>query len=407
MPPATSLIGRSTRNAGQDRTQAEVFATIVTRGPLSRRDIARLTGLSQSTITKVVKPMLELGYVVEDKEEAQGPGRPVLPLRVNSDRHYVVGAKVTKSELVAVVTDPQARILSSARASRVGAGAGEAASELAALLDALLDSDPTFRDRVEGLGVGLGGHVDAANGVLRYSPILGWREVPFAEMLEAKTGLVTVVENDVDALAIAEQWFGAGQDVATFAVVTVGAGVGCALVVDHELVLGATGLAGELGHIVIDPDGAPCQCGNRGCLETIASDAAIVAAANAAGGSVSTVSEAAELARSGNPAAGAAFARAGEALGRGVAILLNLFNPARVIVSGEGVVASDLLLEPLEQALARYSFSTAAADCELVTRALEDETWARGAAANVLRHLIARPAGGRVDHSRPSREVGR
>lgn len=407
MPPATSLIGRSTGNAGQDRTQAEVFATIVTRGPLSRRDIARLTGLSQSTITKVVKPMLELGYVVEEKEEAQGPGRPIVPLRVNSERHYVVGAKITQHELVAVVTDPQARILASARAARGGATADGAADELAALLDDLLDSDATFRDRVEGLGVGLGGHVDAENGVLRYSSILGWRDVPFAEMLEERTDLVTVVENDVDALAVAEQWFGAGQGVANFAVVTVGAGVGCALVVDHELVLGATGLAGELGHIVIDPEGFACPCGNRGCLETIASDGAIVAAINADGRSVTNVAEAAELARGGSLAARAAFDDAGEALGRGVAIVLNLFNPTRVIVSGEGVVASDLLVEPLQRALGRYSFSTAAADCELVTRPLEDETWARGAAVNVLRHLIARPVGGRVNHRRSSREVAR
>lgn len=392
MPAATSLIGRSTGNGGQDRTQAEVFAAIVTRGPLSRRDLARLTGLSQSTITKVVKPMLELGYVVEEKEEIQGPGRPVVPLRVNNDRHYVVGAKVTQHELIAVVTDPQAQILAAARAARTGAAPEEAAQELAALIDELLNRDETFRERVEGLGVALGGHVDAANGVLRYSPILGWSDVPFAELLEQQTGLASIIENDVDALAIAEQWFGAGRGVESFAVVTVGAGVGCALVVDNELVLGTTGLAGELGHVVIDPTGEACQCGNRGCLETIASNGAIVAAINAAGRTVRDVGEAVALARGGDEVARAAFARAGEALGRGISIVLNLFNPARVIVSGEGVAASDLLVEALEQAVELHSFSTAAGDCELVTRPLEDETWARGAAATVLRHLIARPS---------------
>jgi predicted NBD/HSP70 family sugar kinase len=392
VPPATSLIGRNARNGGQERTQAEVFAAIVTQGPLSRRDLARLTGLSQSTITKVVKPMLELGYVVEEKEEVQGPGRPVVPLRVNSDRHYVVGAKVTPHELIAVVTDPQAQILAGARAIRSGEAPEDAADELAALIDKLLSRDNTFRERVEGLGVALGGHVDAANGTLRYSPILGWSDVPFAALLERRTGLASIVENDVDALAMAEQWFGAGRGVDTFAVVTVGAGVGCALVADNELVLGTTGLAGELGHVVIDPNGDACQCGNRGCLETIASDGAIVAATNAAGRTVVDVGEAVALARGGDVAARAVFARAGEALGRGISIVLNLFNPARVIVSGEGVAASDLLVEALEQAIARHSFSSAAADCELITRPLEDETWARGAAATVLRHLIARPS---------------
>jgi predicted NBD/HSP70 family sugar kinase len=394
--PTSSIFGRSPASEGQDRTHAEVFATIVTRGPVSRRDLAKLTGLSQSTITKVVKPMLERGYVLEDKEEVQGPGRPVVPLRVNSDRHYVVGAKVTQRELIVVLTDPQAQVLESARARRRRSTAAGTAGELAGLVEEVLRRDSRFPDRVEGLGVAVGGHVDATAGVVRYSPILGWRDAPFASLLAERTGLETIVENDVDALAIAEQWFGAGQGVSSFAVVTVGAGVGCALVVENELVLGTTGLAGELGHVVIDPRGLVCQCGNRGCLETVAADGAIVAALEASGRPVKNIEQAVALARGGDRAARAAFARAGDALGRGIAIVLNLVNPARVIVSGERVVASDLFVESLERSVRRHAFSTAATDCELLTRQLEDETWARGAAATVLRHLIARPVGARA-----------
>jgi predicted NBD/HSP70 family sugar kinase len=393
----TRLVGRAIGAEGQERTQAEVFATIVTRGPLSRRDIARLTGLSQSTITKVVKPMLALGYVVEEKEQAAGPGRPVIPLRVNNDSHYVVGAKIAQRELVAVVTDPQAQILASARRKRSGRSPAAAAAELAELIDGLLDERPEFREKVEGLGVGLGGHVDSRVGMLHYSPILGWRDVAIAALLEDATGLFTVAENDVNALAVAEQWFGAGQDLATFAVVTVGAGIGAAFVVDHELLHGASGVAGELGHVVIEPEGERCGCGNRGCLETIASERAILAAiAQESGKRVGSLAAAARRARAGDPAAVHAFERAGAALGRGIAVVLNLINPERVILSGEGLAASDLLLESLTDSLARSAFSSASADCEIVTRPLEDETWARGAASNVLRHLIARPVNGRA-----------
>jgi predicted NBD/HSP70 family sugar kinase/biotin operon repressor len=393
----TRLVGRTAGAAGQERTQAEVFATIVTRGPLSRRDIARLTGLSQSTITKVVKPMLEDGYVIEDKEQSDGPGRPMIPLRVNNESHYVVGAKIAQRELVAVVTDPQAQILASARRKRVGRTPSAAAKELADLIAGLLDEHPEFRQRVEGLGVGLGGHVDSRTGVLHYSPILGWRDVAIAALLEEATGLYTIAENDVNALAVAEQWFGAGRDAATFAVVTVGVGVGAAFVVDHELVHGASGLAGELGHIVIDPSGDLCGCGNRGCLETIASQGAILGAiAKASGKRVGTLAAAAARARAGEPAAVRAFEDAGKALGRGIAIVQTLLNPERVILSGEGVIASDLLLTSLVRSLGTSAFSSASADCEIVTRPLEDETWARGAASNVLRHLIARPHGGRA-----------
>jgi predicted NBD/HSP70 family sugar kinase len=393
----TRLVGRVVRAEGQERTQAEVFATIVTRGPLSRRDIARLTGLSQSTITKVVKPMLELGYVVEEKERAAGPGRPIIPLRVNNDSHYVIGAKIAQRELVAVVTDPQAQILASARRKRSGRPPAAAVAELASLIDELLDERPEFRDRVEGLGVGLGGHVDSRDGTLHYSPILGWRDVPIASLLEEATGLFTVAENDVNALAVAEQWFGAGRDLATFAVVTVGAGIGAAFVVDHELLHGASGVAGELGHVVIEPEGERCTCGNRGCLETIASERAILEAVSRESGKRSgSLAAAARRARAGEPAAARAFERAGAALGRGIAVVLNLINPERVILSGEGLAVSDLLFESLTDALAKSAFSSASADCEIVTRPLEDETWARGAASNVLRHLIARPVDGRA-----------
>jgi predicted NBD/HSP70 family sugar kinase len=221
-------------------------------------------------------------------------------------------------------------------------------------------------------------------------------------MLKETTGLYTVVENDVNALAVEEQLFGAGRGVSTFAVVTVGAGIGCGLVVHGELVHGAGGMAGELGHLALDPDGDLCACGNRGCLETIASDRAILASIAANGGPfLTSIGEAAFFAREGNEQARASFANAGEALGRALSMLANIVNPSRVVLSGEGVVASDLLMDHLSAALARHTFSNAAGIPEIVTRPLSDEIWARGAAASVLRQLISRPLTSRA--ARPAR----
>jgi len=203
--------------------------------------------------------------------------------------------------------------------------------------------------------------------------------------------LPAVVENDVNALAVAEQWFGAGRDVDWFAVVTVGAGVGCGLVLDGGLVHGASGAAGELGHATIDPAGDLCTCGKRGCVETIATDAAILTAIRAAGGpAVESMTAAAGLAREGDDHCRAAFARAGDALGQAVALLANLVNPQRVVLSGEGIAASDLMLDALRASLTRHAFSSVA-DVEIVTRPLADETWARGAATTVVQRLVSRP----------------
>ncbi len=374
-----------------DRAAADVFTAILSRGPVSRRDVARLTGLSQSTITKAVKPMLAAGYLMEDREEAHGRGRPANPLRVSTDRHYALGIKLSPHEIVAVVINPRAEVLASTRRGLPGRAVDEVISEIDSVVGELLGSRPDFQARVEGLGLALGGLVDA-HGTLRYSPLLGWRDVPLASMLEAATGLYTVVENDVNTLAVEEQLFGAGRGVSTFAVVTVGAGVGCGLVVHGELVHGSGGMAGEIGHIAIDRQGELCACGNRGCLETIASDKAILASIASDGGPfLTSIGEAALLAREGNEKARAAFARAGEALGCALAMLANIVNPSRVVLSGEGVVASDLLMDHLAEALDRHTFANAAGIPEIVTRPLSDEMWAKGAAVNVLRHLIGRP----------------
>lgn len=375
-----------------DKAAADVFAAILSRGPVSRRDVAQLTGLSQATITKAVKPMLAAGYLIEGRDESPGRGRPANPLRVSTDRHYALGIKLSPHEIVGVVTNPRAEPLGSVRRPLPGRGVEEVLAEIGDVVAELLGQKPEFAERVEGLGLALGGHVDGRSGTLRYSPLLGWREVPLASMLEAATGLYTVVENDVNALAVEEQLFGAGRGVLTFAVVTVGAGVGCGLVVDGKLVHGANGMAGEIGHLVVDWDGELCACGNRGCLETLASDRAILGSIARDGGPfLTSVGEAALLAREGNEKARDAFSAAGEALGRALAVLANLINPSRVVLSGEGVVASDLLMDKLSEALERHAFSSVAGLPEIVTRPLADETWARGAAANALRHLISRP----------------
>lgn len=379
--------------AVSDKAAAEVFGAILSRGPVSRRDVARLTGLSQSTITKAVRPMLAAGYLVEDREETQGGrGRPANPLRVSTDRHYAIGVKLSPHEIVGIVANPRAESVTSLRRPLLGRDVEDVVEELANVVAELLGRQAEFTSRVEGLGLALGGHVDGRSGTLRYSPLLGWRDVQLASMLEESTGLPTVVENDVNALAVAEQLFGAGRGVPTFAVVTVGAGVGCGLVVHGELVRGATGMAGEIGHIVIDPEGVLCACGNRGCLETIASDRGILSSIAQDGGPfLTSISEAALLAREGDDKARAAFSAAGEALGRALAVLSNLLNPSRVVLSGEGVVASDLLMDRLSESLDRHTFSNLTGTPEIVTRPLSDETWARGAAANLLRHLISKP----------------
>ena len=368
-----------------------LFETVLTRGPLSRRDAARLTGLSAASVTKLVKPMIAYGYLVENDREAGVPGRPQIPLQVDPARAYAVGIKLMKSEIVGVVADLHAEVQSSHRMKLKDVTPAGVVTAVDQITQILLERSPVQRDRLLGIGIGLSGHVNAVTGVVHQSPLLGWNDVPLRRMVSDRMNLPVVIENDVNTLAVAEQWFGPGSAYDSFVVVTVGAGVGCALVLDGQLWHGVSGAAGEFGHMVVDPEGRPCHCGKRGCLESVASDAAIAAAmSKAAGRRITKVSQVVSLAYGGDVAAQRVFTQAGTALGRALAALLNLINPPLIVLSGEGITASDLFIDALRTELERDAFSTTAEDCTLLVRPLPDETWARGAAATMLRHGVLR-----------------
>ncbi|MDX3189361.1 ROK family protein [Streptomyces sp. MN03-5084-2B] len=373
---------------------ATVFTTVLTEGPVSRVDVARRTGLSSAAVTKAARPFIEAGYLEElasGGRTAPGAGRPANPLAVRPDREYFAGVKITGDALVGVVTDLRADVRASARHVLTSHDTEHVVQALADLVGTLLSGD--LRERAHCLGVAVSGDVDQASGVVRYSPFLGWRDVPLAALLEDATGLAVTLENDVKALAVAEQWFGEGVGASSFALVTVGAGIGGALVVNGGLVRGAHGVAGEIGHVPVADGGPPCHCGGRGCVEAIASTEAILTRArHVAGEPGLSMDDAVARARGGDEPLREVFAGAGHAIGLGLAALVNLFGPERVVVSGEGVAAYDLFEERIRRTFAVQAFGSAAR-CGLVIRPLPFEEWARGAAAVAVQSLFV-PGGG-------------
>lgn len=394
--PGPGPRGLSSERSGADRpyTSREqhlgaVFEAVLTGGPLSRRDAARLTGLSAASVTKLVKPMISHGYLVENVREAGVPGRPQIPLQVDPSRHHAVGIKLMDREIVGVVVDLHAEVQSAHRMKYADTSPDGVVAVIEELTSTLLGRHPVDQERLLGIGIGLGGHVNGSTGVVVESPFFNWRDVPLRKLVAERMQLPVVIENDVNTLAVAEQWFGAGSSFPTFALVTVGAGVGCAFVLDRQLWRGVSGAAGEFGHIVVDPDGPTCHCGKRGCLEAVVGDTAIAAAMSAAvRRRITKVSQVVSRAHAGDPDARQVFTQAGVALGRALAALVNLLNPPLVILSGEGVAASDLFIDALRGELDRDAFSSTAKDCTLLVRPLPDETWARGAAATMLRHGV-------------------
>ncbi|WP_405546942.1 ROK family protein [Streptomyces phaeochromogenes] len=375
---------------------AQIFTTVLSHGPLTRSDMAGRAGLSAAAVTKAVRPLMEAGYLVEDAGDEARPslGRPANPVRVDGGRALFIGVKITGNEIIAVLTDLCCRIRVARHVPLDDREPKAVLASVAALAQELLAEADGFGVRVQGLGVAVSGDVDRAAGEVRFSPFLEWRDLPLAELMEMTTGLPVTVDNDVRALTVAEQWFGAGVGLSDFAVVTVGAGIGCGLVVHGKVVSGAYGVAGEIGHVVIDPTGPPCHCGNRGCAEAIAADPAIIAAVREATRlPVADAAQAVELARRGHPGAREVYARAGEAIGRAIATVANLMGPQRVIISGEGLAAYDLFAEQIRDAFTASAFGTAA-QCDLLTRPLPFDEWARGAAATAIQSFISGPTRG-------------
>ncbi|HVV21133.1 MAG TPA: ROK family transcriptional regulator [Pseudonocardiaceae bacterium] len=367
---------------------AVVFTTVLTMGPLSRVAVAERTGLSSAAVTKAVRPLLAAGYLEETPDQRVHVGRPASPLHVRPDAAFFVGVKVTADELIGVVADLCARTRAIRRVPLPSQDVPDVVAGIATLVDDLLAEAPEFKAGVRCLGVSLAGDVDRADGVVHYSPFLGWHAVALADLVRSATGLDTVVENDVRALTVAEQWFGAGVGASSFALVTVGTGIGCGLVVNGSVIEGAHGVAGEVGHILAEPDGPECHCGNRGCVEAIVGTPALLANLRVVAGRPSlTLADAATLAHAGDERLRAAYERAGRAIGLALATVANLVGPERIVLSGEGLAAYDLFQASVRETFMARAFG-AAASCELILRPLPFEEWARGAAAVAIQTLI-------------------
>ncbi|MFE7168097.1 ROK family protein [Streptomyces sp. NPDC057616] len=378
--------------ADQPPAAALVFQTLLQHGPLSRAEIGRRTGLTPGAVTKVATPLMADGWITELGRPAteRASGRPAILIAVRAERALFAGVKVTGEELIGVLADLTAQPLASRRVQLDSRDVGTVVLAIARLVDDLRAAAGVRDEQaLHGIGVTISGDVDSQLGTVQYSPFLNWRRVPLAQLVETAAGTPTVIENDVRALTVAEQWFGAGAGLSTFALVTVGAGIGAGLSIGGRVVSGAHGVAGEVGHLPVSGADRVCTCGNTGCVEAVASTHAITEQARQATGDPQlTMDEAVHLAHSGDPGVRAVFARAGRAVGLALACVANLVGPERIIISGEGVASYDLFADHIRQSFVDHAFG-AAVDCDLVVRPLPFEEWARGGAAIAAQRVFA------------------
>lgn len=392
--------GPADRSLVRSINRAAVLRAVKDLGAVGRADIARHSGLSQVTVGSIVSDLIAQDLLFEGDEAPSNGGRPSRLLLLNTGAYVAVGLKVTEDHVVGALTDLEANVLLETTHRLSGTDPQLVADVLAEATSTLLTDSDTDPSRLLGLGIGTAGVVDGADGICRYSPFLGWRDVPIAEMVSERVGVPVLIENDVNTLALAERWFGAGRGQRDFLLVTVGRGVGLAIVADGALYRGAGG-AGEFGHTVVDGSERGCGCGRSGCLEATVGAAGLLESA----GSVMSAKRrrrpadlmALYTAAEKDPELRRVIEDAGRSLGRGIANLVNLFAPRLVIISGEVLELSSTLVDVATATIDDHVFPGLDGSFDVITEPLPESAWARGAASLVLSEIFEMPTRTQLD----------
>lgn len=371
--------------------RASILNAIKSYGPIARTDIADLTGLSPATVTGLTAELIDDGLILIKQEgDSRGGRRPIL-LALDSQGAYVIGIKLAEEHATLALTDLNADIVTKRTVQLTERDPVHVSHLLAESVQTVLDAAGINRTRLLGVGVGLAGIIDSETGLCRVSPHNGWREVPFAKLLEDDLDCIVHLDNNVNTLTRVEQLYGLGQHVRDFLVITIGRGIGMGIVANGQVYRGTRGGGGEFGHMAIDPEGLVCSCGNRGCLETFVAEPWLLHRAQQRGLDVHTPETLVAAAEAGNAVAQDVLAQGGRVLGQAIASVVNLLNPALIIISGEGVRAGNFLFRPMHEAVQQHMFGQLAEDVEIRIEPLSDDTWARGAASLVLGKIFSVP----------------
>jgi N-acetylglucosamine repressor len=375
--------------------------------PISRPQLAMLSGLSQATVIKITNNLIDRHMILEEEYAESTGGRRAGLLEINPEGAFAVGVMAQPSSLTAVILNLNSEpVYSQQWDVALRDNSRQAIDLVAQRLEEFFSRSGVPREKIIGVGLGLGGLIDAERGRCIDSWILNWQNVEISRPLEDRLKIPVFLDNDINCLATYEKLFGQGRPYHHFLVVAVGRGVGLGIVINDDLYRGAFGGAGEFGHTAVTTEGRLCACGNSGCLETYVSDAGIVknyleyVRSNTysleRGVQEPTPLQIVELASNGDEAAKAALHRAGILLGVSLANLVNIFNPECVILSGHddnaSILSGDWLLEPMRQAFKQHLFSQMGRDLHFIVERQDFESWARGAGSLVLRHFFASPA---------------
>lgn len=357
----------------------------------SRAEIARRTGLSRGTVSTVAEELTRAHLIREhdvpdDARRPRGTGRPPTLLSLVPGAAFAIGIDIGHQHVRATVCDlagePVADEWSRANVDNAPAETLDLAHDL---VRRVLHAAAVPPERLLGAGMGLAAPINEKTGEVKADGILpGWHGIAPAAEMQNRLGVSVELANDADVGALGEKVFGAGRGVDDMTYIRLSAGVGAGLILSGQPYQGAYGIAGEIGHVCVQPSGPICRCGNRGCLETVASPVAVARLLEQSVGRAITADQLLDLVASGDRGARRAVADAGESVGMVVSWIVNVLNPELIVVGGELGAAGDVLLDPIRASIQRHSVSGAADTVRVTAGVLGDRAEVLGAAALIL-----------------------
>ncbi len=375
----------------------QVFERVRASGLIPRVQLAKDLGVSPASVTTITQELIEAGLIEEvaaPRDGDAGRGRPAVALGVRAQAHLVAGMKLSDREHTAVIVDFAGNLIADDVIPRRPGpmSSAELLVAIETLLNRVCAKAGIDRTSLSAMGLGVPGFVDTTEGLVYWSSVLKERSVLLASIAQTRLGLPVIIDNDANLVTLAELWFGAGRGLSDFAVVTIEHGVGMGYVLNHRMFRGAQRLGMELGHTKVQLDGALCRCGQRGCLEAYVADYALAREATTAlnwehkeGQSISVVLESLyDHAKAGNGAARSIFRRAGRYLAVGLSNVINLFDPALIILSGERMRYDYLYAAETLAEMDNLTIVTGRPRPAIEIHAWGDLLWAHGAAALAL-----------------------
>ncbi len=377
-------------------------------GPISKADLAKRSAISRPTVSKVVDDLHADGLAesVGTATPSAVGGKPARLYRFNSGAVRVGAVLLTVDGVFVAVCDGEARILSKMY-QHFGAdrSPNTITSNIITLLSKLLCDCSLSSDDLLGIGVGIPGLTDSANGIVSFAPHLpGWHNVPLSQWLADAFDVPIWLDNDCHLQALAERYRGQGADCDTLICVETGVGMAAAFLFNGQLYRGSGNTAGEVGHMTIQEDGPLCECGNRGCWESLASttwlaNQARKALQNGRKSAISLVEEVEEQAAAvykaaleGDELALELVRAQGRHFGVGIANLVNAFNPQRIILHGEAIAGGPPFLEAVLQTVQERALLRPRQMVEIVFSDLGDDVGLIGATSLVMDTLFSMPA---------------